>query len=274
MTVDREVAIAFLTGHPDEAAHILERANPDDAAELLCGMAPAEAGEVFRILAPSPATACAAVMPDDALAAIIGTLDLDDAGVAMRGIATDRHPAILERIDEQRRDQLRAVLAWGEHTAGALADPLVLAVAEDLTVADAQRQLRGSRQHLFFYVYVVQRDGRLVGVMAIPELMAARPRSNLSSVMTESPVHLDANVDVAVVATHPAWRDFDALPVVDASGRLVGAIRHKTIRRMGAARGRPLVETIVGLSEAYWVGLSGMLASLTPPANDTAPQEG
>lgn len=273
MTVDRAVAVAYLADHPDEAARILERAQPEDAAALLGDMEPEAAARVFRILAPSPATACAAAMPDETLAAIIDALDLDDAGVAMRGVATARHAAILERLDERLRDRLRAVLAWGEHTAGALADPLVLAVADDLTVADAQRQLRGSGQHLLVYVYVVRRDGRLTGVMAIRELMAARPRSTLSSVMTEHPIHLEATTDVAAVATHPAWRDFDALPVTDANGRLVGAIRHKTIRRMGAVRGRPLVETIVGLSEAYWVGLSGMLASLSPRPAEPAPRE-
>jgi hypothetical protein len=63
---------------------------------------------------------------------------------------------------------------------------------------------------------------------------------------------------------HPAWRDFDALPVVDGDGRLVGAIRHKTVRQMAGENRRPMMDTIVELSELYWVGLAGMLRSLTP----------
>jgi predicted transcriptional regulator len=77
-------------------------------------------------------------------------------------------------------------------------------------------------------------------------------------------VRVNAHLDLATLAVHPAWRDLDALPVVDAAGRLIGAIRHKTIRRVSAHNPRPMMTTIVGLSELYWVGVSGMLASLAP----------
>ena len=103
-------------------------------------------------------------------------------------------------------------------------------------------------------------------MLAIPELMAARPKEALAAVMRRDLVRLDGRADLATVAVHPAWRDFDALPVVDAAGRLLGAIRHKTIRQMTFGDGRPMMATLVGLSELYWAGLSGMLASLAPPA--------
>ena len=49
--------------------------------------------------------------------------------------------------------------------------------------------------------------------------------------------------------------------MVDASGRLIGAIRHKTVRQMSLEPVRPMMATIVGLSELYWAGLVGMLNS-------------
>jgi hypothetical protein len=52
--------------------------------------------------------------------------------------------------------------------------------------------------------------------------------------------------------------------VVD-GGKLIGAIRHRTIRRMSWQAARPMMTTIVDLSELYWTGLSGMLSSLIPP---------
>jgi CBS-domain-containing membrane protein len=104
----------------------------------------------------------------------------------------------------------------------------------------------------------------------MPELMAARPKEMLSAVMRRDLVSVDAHLDVATLAVHPAWRDLDALPVVDSAGRLIGAIRHKTIRRTSGHNPRLMVTTIVGLSELYWAGLSGMLATLTPGANRPA----
>jgi predicted transcriptional regulator len=99
--------------------------------------------------------------------------------------------------------------------------------------------------------------------------MAADPAHQLSAVMQRNPVRLDARADVPTVAAHPAWRDFDALPVVDDAGRLVGAIRHKTIRQMGRESRPPMMATLVGLSELYWTGLAGILSSLRAPPAQT-----
>lgn len=269
MNAEERVATAFLGDHPDDAARILERVNPADAASLLGELPVDHAAAVFRVLGPVPASACAAAMPDESLASILDVLPLDDASIALRGVQDERHDSLLGRLGNERRAQLQRILAWRDDTAGALADPMVLALTDDLSVGEAQRQLRGSRQHLFYYVYVVDRAGLLVGVLAIPELMAARPKAVLRDVMKENPVRLVADADFATVAVHPAWRDLDALPVVDGEGHLVGAIRHKAVRRIGWSPGRPFTETLVRLSEVYWAGMSGLLASLTP--RTTAP---
>jgi magnesium transporter len=264
MTVDERLALGFVARHPEDAARVLERADAADAAAVLESVPPDVAAPVYRALNPSSAATCAAALREDALVAIVEALPLDAASAALRRVERDRRERVLERLTETRRRHLASLLAYPEHTAGALADPLVLALTEDITVAEAQKQLRGGEQHLFYYVYVVARDRRLVGVLAMPELMAAKPRALLSAVMRRGLVTLDAGVDLPTVAKHPAWSDLDALPVVDSAGTLVGAIRHKAIRQLAVAERRPITETIVNLSELYWVGLAGMLATLAP----------
>ena len=264
MTPDEGLAFAYLTEHPEDAARLLERASPADAAAIL-GSLPADVGaDVYRALGPAAAAACAALMPDEQFANLIEALPLDFASAVLRGVDQKRRDPLIDRLSDERREQLRRMLAYPENTAGAVADPLVLALPEDITVADAQRQLRGTQQNLFYYLYVVTRERRLVGTLALPELMAAPLKESLATVMRRNLVRLDAHTDVATVTAHPAWRDYDALPVVDSTGRLIGGIRHKTIRRMSQDPARPMMETIVGLSELYWTGLSGILASLTP----------
>jgi magnesium transporter len=264
VTAEERLAIAFLSEHPDEAARLLERMDPADAAAVIATLAPPVAADVMHRLAPSSAAGCAAALDDGTLAAIIDGMPLEPAAAVVRGLERPRRDTVLDQIAEERREQLRALLSLPENSAGAIADPLALAVPDDLTVGEAQKQLRGSDQHLFYYVYVVRRDRTLVGALAMPELMAARPKEMLSAVMRRDLVRVNAHLDLATLAVHPAWRDLDALPVVDAAGRLIGAIRHKTIRRVSAHNPRPMMTTIVGLSELYWVGVSGMLASLAP----------
>lgn len=264
MSAEERLALAFVADHPDDAARLIERSRPADAAALLERIPAAMAARIFRTLGPSTAAACAAETGDDRLAAIVEALPLDAASMILRPLDSDRRDVILALVDEERRGRLSGLLAFPENTAGAVADPDVVALTADTTAEDARRQLREIPGHLLTYLYVVTRDRRLAGALNIRELMAAAPRQTLAAVMHSDPVRLEAGTDIATVAVHPAWRDFDALPVVDSSGRLVGAIRHKTIRRMGAETVHPVVATIVGLSELYWSGLSGMLTSLAP----------
>lgn len=77
-----------------------------------------------------------------------------------------------------------------------------------------------------------------------------------------------ADIGIAELDAHPGWREWDALPVVERSGAFVGAIKHKTLRRLGGpdidpAGMQPLVQVLVGLGELYWLGLTGLLESLT-----------
>ena len=273
MNADERVAAGLIAAHPEDAARLLESGDPVDTAALLAELPTPVAAEVYRALGPASAAACATAFTEEALAAIVDALPLDAAAAAMRGIEPDRRDAVLPRLEEARRAELGALLAYAENSAAALADPLALALTDDLTVADAHRQLRATRAHLFHHLYVVARDRTLLGFLTIPELMMARPREKLAAVMQRDPVRLDANTDLGTVAVHPAWRDFDSLPVTDAAGRLLGAIRHRTIRRLSWVQGRPMMATLVGLSEVYWAGLSGILASLARQTPSAPPIE-
>jgi magnesium transporter len=260
-----EVARAFLVNHPEEAARELERADPAHAARVLSTLTPAVGAEVYAAIGPAHATACSGALAEDSLAAIITWMPPDAGAAVVRRLDEVKREAVLALLDQEARRALVAKLVYADNTAGALADALFPALPEDLTVAEAWEQLRGSRTQVFHDVYVVTRDRVLVGVLTLPDLMGARPGDTLGSLTNRSLVRLDAHAELATVAAHPAWLDDDVLPVVDGTGRFVGAIRHRSIRRASTPANRALLATLVGLSEVYWAGLSGILASLSPP---------
>lgn len=291
MGPDERLARGFMEAHPDGAARLLERAAPADAATVLAETADRVAANVLRQMAPASAAGCAAALPLEKLSAIVAEMPLDAAAALLHRLEAEHRVAVLTRLPAATEAPLRRLLAYGPYTAGALADPLALALPEDLTIAEAQTRLRGRGGHHFYYLYVVDRGQRLVGVLDLQELMAARPRETLVAAMRRDPIRLEADTGLATLAAHPAWQELDALPVVDREGRLVGAIRHMAVRRLEAelglrARSESLLATLVGLSELYWAGLAGMfprvaaavLESPTPPlpprATDEVPDAG
>ena len=129
---------------------------------------------------------------------------------------------------------------------------------------------RAARE-LLYYIYVVDRARRLVGVLDIPELMLARPRGPVSAAMHRDVERLSAWTPVALVREHAGWHRFHALPVVDEGDRLLGAIRYQTLRRLEReAADRmpdPSLLTARALGELFQLGTTGLAAGVAVTAS-------
>jgi magnesium transporter len=265
--IDLAVATRFLEDHPDKAAAVLERVSFSDAAALLSELDPTLAAQALARLSASLAVDCLRSMHGEQVAKVLAEVPLDLAARLLRRAEEETRDRWLTTLPPDRAEQLRRRLRYPPGTAGALADPLVLALPADLPVSEAQKQLRRSAERAYYYIYVVDRDHRLVGALDIRELMLAQTRDSLEGVMHRDPVRIPASSDLATITAHPGWRELDALPVVDSGGVFMGIVRHRTLRQMtglgtGPGQGEPAVRTLVSLGELYWAGLSAFLAGL------------
>ena len=169
------------------------------------------------------------------------------------------------------REPITRVLPYPDGTAGAVMDPTVFQLAADVMVADARAQLRRAAHGLLYYIYVVDREHRLIGVLDIPELMLARPRDPVTSAMNRDVDSISVWAPVALVREHAAWQRFHAMPVVDDEGHLVGAIRYQTWRRLEReASGRgpdPATLTADAFAELFQLGTTGLVAGIAATAS-------
>ena len=94
---------------------------------------------------------------------------------------------------------------------------------------------------------------------------------------------LPSTADRAAILSHPGWRVFHDLPVVDQGGRFVGVLRHETVRRLeteglSAVPHERVLGTALAFGELCWVTLSkviGEMATLAvlPPSRRRGEQE-
>jgi len=276
MRADLSVATRFIEDHPEEAAQVLEQLSFADAAALLAELDAEQGARVVARLSAALAVDCLRSLPDRLVAAVLAELPIDlGARILMRAGGETRE-SWLAGLTPERAEFLRRKLRYPPGTAGALVDPLVLALPEDLSVGEAQKQLRRSAERAYYYLYVVDRDQRLVGALDIRELMLAEAKDTLGAVMHRDVERVSAHADLAGVMAHPAWRDLDALPVVDAGGVFFGIIRHRMLRQItgpaGDQEGQPVVRTLVSLGELYWNGMSAFLAGVNAVAPAGPPQ--
>ncbi|MEX2177366.1 MAG: CBS domain-containing protein, partial [Gemmatimonadaceae bacterium] len=127
---------------------------------------------------------------------------------------------------------------------------------------------------LLYYLYVVDREHRLVGVLDIPELLLARARDPVSAVMHRHVDRVSAFLPVALVRAHAGWQQYHALPVVDEEDRLLGAIRYQTLRRLerdASDRGPdPAHLTAGALAELFQLGTTGLVTGVAGVASTSA----
>jgi magnesium transporter len=185
----------------------------------------------------------------------------------LRCLPADERDRLLGAVPARRAAPLQRLLTYPLGTAGSLMDPQVLALPQSLPAGAALERVQRTAQHTFYYLYVVDADYTLVGVMNLRELMLAASQDQLSTVMHKRVERLPADAPLAAILLHPAWREFHALPVTDGQEKFLGAIRYKTLKRLEqeSARQRTPDESLtalLSLGELCWIGFAGMLAGL------------
>lgn len=271
MSTVLDVCARFAETHPADAARALEALPPDDVASL-SEAAPWIAAALLPVMVPTQAADSLAALTPHAAAGILRLLRTDSAVDLIRRMRADARAALLEALPPDDARAFGVLLGQAAGTAGALLDPRVLALPGSLTAGEAARRIRRSADDLLYYLYVVDDDHRLIGVLDVRELLTARPDAALSSVMRATVARLRASADRDAILAHPAWRSVHALPVVDDAGVLLGAIRYQTLRRLEEQRAddqpaRDTAATVRALGELYRVGVAGILDGLVATAS-------
>ena len=143
-------------------------------------------------------------------------------------------------------------------------DPTVLALPEDLSAGEALAAVERHPERARHYVYVVDRDERLVGVVSLRQLLLAHPGAGIRELMERKVASIPSRMGIDEVARSPHWARFHTLPVVDRRGRFAGVLSYQAFRRIQAelapARAAGSAEgAALALAELYWLGLARML---------------
>jgi magnesium transporter len=270
----RLLALSFLKDHADEAAAVLETRPPLEVAALLEEESPELVGTLLQRMTASSAAACLGKLPAQRAAAVCEVLAPNTLAALLRLMDPAAQSTVLRGIRRAVRGRVERVLRYPEGTAGALMDPRLPPFPQDITVENAIARMRKGHQGNCYYLYMVDREQRLVGVATVRELLLANRRDQLSVVMHSPVERLPANAVRHVVLSHPAWRLYHALPVVDEGGQYVGVIQYETLRRLESESSpgsgpAGAMETAMRLGELVWVGFAGVFAGLAGPPEST-----
>ena len=258
---------AFARAHPQDAARVLEGLPPKDIAPFLKEAPVSLSAPLIREMSPVTAALCLEMIGAKPAAGIIMKLPFAISLLLLRRMNEVSRQSVLNILSPDKAENLHKTLKFPEGTAGALMDPNVFVLMEDVTVREALQHLRKRPEHMIYYIFVVNRGHTFVGFIDIRELMQADTKATISTLMHTDMRPLFPRQTQRAIVENPGWRLFHALPVVDDKGIFLGAIGYKTLRRLeidSRSEGRSLTtdQTNQALGELYWLGLSGLFKGL------------
>jgi magnesium transporter len=151
----------------------------------------------------------------------------DDAADFVQEAPEAERDRLLALIDAETRREVTALLAYAEDEAGGLMSPRYARLRPEMRVDEAISYLRRQareRLETIYYIYVLDADQRLIGVISFRELFAAPPDKTVRDVMRVDVVTVPYDMDQEAVAQTIAEHDLMAVPVLDAQGRIQGIV--------------------------------------------------
>ncbi|MGD2114236.1 MAG: magnesium transporter [Acidobacteriota bacterium] len=224
---------------------LLGKVRSEDVAVAFRGLTPAERVEVFRMLALDFPESAADVLAEldsplrlsllerlepNEVASLLDRMPVDDQVFVIESLPEELQPAVLELMGVEHLSDVQGQLTFEEDTAGRIMTREYFALPETTTVREAVAAIQEHRElELIVYLYVLDTEGRLVGVMSLRQLLLARPSKTLGEVMTRDVITVHTDTDQEEVAQLATRYDLLAIPVVDSDQALMGIVTYDDI---------------------------------------------
>ncbi|MEA3489991.1 MAG: magnesium transporter [Candidatus Omnitrophota bacterium] len=220
-----------------ELKDLLREMEPEDIAEMLGDFSPEEKLRIFNSLDSEDA----AVVLDDTdsqsrlqilqkldsgdLASILDEMPVDEAADVIEEVPEKDREDILDLMEEKDAEEVEEILSYPADSAARVMNPEFISVGEENDVEDAVRHIRSLEvDEEIFYVYVVDRDMKLRGIVPLRKLLTAPKGTLIKNIMDEEVHAISAGEDREKAAQIIRKYDLSSLPVTDDEGRLVGRI--------------------------------------------------
>lgn len=212
--------------HPADVAYILE-ALPLEDRLLVWDLVKAERdGDILIEVSDAVRESLIASMDNHELVAAAASLDTDEIADLAPDLPRDVVQELLRSLDAAKRAQVVSSLSYPEDTVGALMDYDFVTIRADVTVEVALRYLRrlGDLPHHTDKLFVVERDGTLIGVLPLKRLLIHDPDVHVAAIMVDDPVRFRPDDDASDAAQAFERYDLISAPVVNDDDRLIGRL--------------------------------------------------
>jgi len=212
--------------HPADLADILDDLSVQEGLSLLKGLDTETAAETLAEAEAETQAQIIAEMPSERASDILEEMEPDEAVDILQDLEEDKAAEILSHMDAEEASDVRELLKHPENTAGGLMSMGFATIFEEFSVDEAFKHLRlmAVDLEIIYYLYVVAKNDRLLGVVSIRDLLVANPTSRVTEIMNDKLIFVTPDTPQEEVAALISKYDLLALPVLDEDGGMVGVV--------------------------------------------------
>ena len=212
--------------HPADIADVVSQVGPRERAAVLAALNPGLAADTLQEMEEGLRTAALQEMPLARAVAVLEQIETDEAADILSELPDDLAQELLARLPDEREEDLRELARHPEHTAGSLMSTEFITLPVTTSAGAALEWIRRERpeQHAMTYLYLLDDEGRLVGVASLRDLVLAEPDRAVAEIMEDDIVDIAADVDEEEVGRIMTKYDLLAIPVVDGDRRPLGIV--------------------------------------------------
>jgi magnesium transporter len=218
----------FLDLHPYNQAEFFSELDDEDRAKVYNFLSPEEMADLFENLEADEEDFkdVLAQMNPNYAADMLSNMYADDAVDVLNELDKDQVASYLTIMDEEAAQEIKDLLHYEEYTAGSIMTTEFIAISANQTVRSAMYILKkeAPQAETIYYIFVVDEDKRLAGVISLRDLIVADDETMIAEVMNDRVVSVSVGEDQEEVARMMRDYNFLALPVVDFQNHLLGII--------------------------------------------------
>ena len=218
----------YLLLHPYDRAIFYEKVDPELRKMIYHYLSPKELAEIFETseIDEDEYRQFLQEMDTTYAADMISYMFVDNAVDVLKELDKTQVVSYLTLMDKNAADEIKALLHYEEHTAGSIMTTEYVTVPQNSTVRSGMTILRNEAPgaETIYYVFVVDDDNRLTGVVSLRDLIIADEDTLISSIMSERVVSVLVSEDQEEVARMIKDYNFLAVPVVDFQQHILGII--------------------------------------------------
>ena len=222
----RELRDSLSAMEPADIADMIETLPPESGVVAFRVLPRDVSGETFAELTQQVQESLLTELGAERSARVIELMDPDDRAALLDELPIEISTRLIAQFTPANRRVTQAILGYPADSVGRLMTPDYVRVRADWTIDKVLEHIRryGHNAETINWVYVIDKDSKLIDDIHIRELILADPEKTISELMDNEYIALYAADDQEEAVRVMNRYDRTALPVVDSLGLLVGIV--------------------------------------------------